>query len=238
MTYRKEVDKVYKKIDSIAQKGLYGLFDYYVYIDDVISNSQYSVLSDVMITKYGIDMRKFIDVGIFKKDSYDLVRILTLARSQKDLNLFLSSKGVYSNSIYFYSTSNNNYIGDIVETDDILEATVGLESSLRASVPQFDMNVGVVRNFPLDSIVYFNNQIYRCIQSYIWQIGSYYAPDNSNYWEAVNPPAFSTITIDNTSLTLKEKYEQAINFLNSYNYRIPASGNTYIDSNYIDDYFL
>ena len=55
MSYRKEVNKIYKKINSIAQKGQDASFEFYVYL--TFKNDRYipKVSSPILIKKPTVD---------------------------------------------------------------------------------------------------------------------------------------------------------------------------------------
>ena len=58
MTYRQEIEKIYKKVDSLAQRGEDAYLDFREYIDDLIGYGQYSILDDVSFTKYNLYVKK------------------------------------------------------------------------------------------------------------------------------------------------------------------------------------
>ena len=47
MTYRQEVEKIYKKLDSLAQRGEDSIMDFRDYVDEILQYGQYSIFEDV-----------------------------------------------------------------------------------------------------------------------------------------------------------------------------------------------
>lgn len=118
MSYRKEYNKVYKKINSIAQKGIDGKFEYYIYINDLVDSGQYSLLEDVMSTKYKIDIRLYKSTDDMKHKTFDRIREKTFSSFQSQLKQLFDSNDVYPIGFQFYSVTTNFYLGDIKEIED------------------------------------------------------------------------------------------------------------------------
>ena len=59
-SFKKDLDKVYQKIDKIAKVGRDNFQEYYNYVDDSISRGQYGVLTQVLYLKYDFDYTKYL----------------------------------------------------------------------------------------------------------------------------------------------------------------------------------
>jgi len=62
-SFKKDLDKVYSKIDKIAKKGSDNFQEYYDYVDNLIQSSQYGVLTQVLLIKYQFDYSRFLSVS-------------------------------------------------------------------------------------------------------------------------------------------------------------------------------
>jgi len=222
MSYRKECIKIYKKINSISQKGLDGSFDYYVYIDELIDNGQYAMLEDVMTTKYNIDIRNFKSIYDLKHKTFDKIRISTTSLFQDNLKKIFDNKNVYSIGFHFYDKTNNHYLGDIKELEQPtvinLEVSVGLEQSVLDGIPPFEVDRTDVITIEKDSLVRYIGNIYECTDTYTYTQANPITPTYSNYWMQIYSPTYSYTLIDDDNTKLIDKYNQAIDIVKSFIY--------------------
>jgi len=232
MNYRREYDKMYKKINKLAQKGIDATFDYYLLIDEFISNGQYNLLEDVMSAKYKIDIDKFKTIDDFKKNSYDIVRLNTITNTALVLNNLFNTKNVYQIGFHFYDKTNNHYLGDIKEIENEVslinkkyielyidvESMVGIPSSTSASIPQFidDRRKPIAYN--IGNHMIYNNKIYDCITSYTYSVNNLITPTYSTHWSEIYAPTYSYLMIDDNTYSLSDKYSLAIDFIKSFTY--------------------
>jgi hypothetical protein len=241
MSYRKECQKVYKKLNTIAQKGTDGIYEYYSYIDELIDNSQYSLLEDVMITKYNINISSYKSTYDLKHKTFDLIRGNATSSFQVNLKKLFDRRNVYPIGFHFYDKVNNYYLGDIREIEEKadwiaykdpklaekqdqktvinLEVVVGLSQSILESIPQFENDTTNTILFATASLVIYSGNIYGCSQSYIYGISNPITPTYSNYWRRIYSPTYSYNMIDN-DIDLMDKYDQAITLVKSFGYRI------------------
>lgn len=261
--YKSETEKIFKKISSIAKKGQDGIFDYYNYVDELINNKLYQVYEDVLFTKFGIDFLKFKSVEEMKSKTFPIIRQLTTTSFQDKLKQVFDKNGVYAVGLHFYESTTNRYLGDIIE-DDIsknwimyknseltkiqtadqdgeikiiqLIATVGSPIGLKESISPFPIDERRTFSYNLDSTVYWKNEIYKCTKPYTWSKNNNITPDNLNYWMVIIPPSFESLTVNDITSPLLNKYVTAINFLKSFDF-IDPSKNEFVDSNFMDDYF-
>ena len=238
MTYRQEVEKIYKKLDSLAQRGVDSYLDFREYIDELVGYGQYSIFDDVMLTKYNIDIKKYKSVDDLKKNVFPEIRFQTTSKFLKNLKKLYVSKGVYNTGIHFYNLNDNKYLGDIKEIDPnvapqnyfqdtrlsqrlgkvpYLSVIVGLSSSIYDAIPEYNLNYidGVISYVTYSQVVYDRN-VYECINSYDWSYGNPITPTYSNYWTYSNFPSYSVLNFTSSN-TLLDKYSNAVDTLKSLN---------------------
>jgi hypothetical protein len=232
--YRKEYNKVFKRINKIAQKGSESVMEYKELIDELVLTGQYRILEDVMITKYGIDISVYKNIEKVKNEIFDDIRRVTNFTPQIFLKELTDQKEVYSIGFHYYNKNNNQYLGDIQEIElnpdfsgrkliEIfidLEAVVGLSPSIISAIPTFVDNIRTIIKFDIDAQVLYGNGIYHCIQSYTYSEFNRITPTYSSYWDQVSSPSYSLTTFTGSSTTLLQKYSLAIDTLKSYNYTI------------------
>lgn len=250
MSYKTDELKIYNKIDSLARKGKDGIFDYYIYIDQLVDNSQYSILENVLIDYYFIDAKKYESVQDLKKDTFHLIREVTTSTIQKQLKKLFDSLGVYQIGFHFFNSSSNKYLGDIKEFDTktnwdfynndelreslderetgqqasfsyiALEITCGLMESIIESVPSFSTDKQRSITYQVGSQVIWNGVFKQCVDSYIWPT-LLITPDNNSYWSTISCTYSKTYIVDtSTQTTLSNKYQRAISTISSYPYTL------------------
>jgi len=235
MNYRVEVEKIYKKVDSLAQRGVDAYLEFREYIDELIDYGQYSIFDDVMLTKYGLDVKKYKSVEDLKKEIFKDIRFQTTSKYLKNLQKLYKSKGVFNTGLHFYNSTNGKYLGDIKEIDQstfngntfqdtrlsqrlnatpYLEVIVGLSSSIYDAIPEYDLNyIGGIIHYATYSQVSYNKNIYECINSYDWRYGNPITPTYSNYWTFSTFASYSVTGITSSGTTLLDKYSIALDIL-------------------------
>lgn len=232
MNYRKLINKIYTKIDNISRKGPDYVFEYYEYIDLVIKQGNSSALEDVMISKFGIDMRIYLSIEDFKKDSFPEVRFQSISRFQKKLKSLLDQNNLYCIGFHYFNSDDDVYIGDIKEIEDEtifkayedkelreeikiinLEVSKGLSQSIKESTPPFDLSANDVISFKEGSVVSYIDIYYSCIQSYTWSSINQITPTYSSYWSTYSFGTYSSTTIGDDTIQLLDKYGLAIQWL-------------------------
>jgi hypothetical protein len=256
MSYKTELTKIYKKIDTISKKGKDGVFDYYIYIDQLIDSSQYSKLEDVMNIYYDINIGEYLSINDFKKDSYPKIREKTTSSFQKQLKALCEYRSVYQIGFHFYDSINNHYLGDIKEIEEPqnwiaykdpklteiqdqiriidLEVTSGLQQSIIDSIPPFVDDRTLTIDFNIEDLVRYEENIYECTVPYTYNVSTPITPTYSNYWMQIYSPTYSLTIIDSDEIKLIDKYNQAIDIVKSFIYSDPSSSNC-VQSNYMDD---
>jgi len=232
MNYREEINRIHKKLDSFALQGDLSIYDYYLYIDDLINEGKYSVLLNVMATIYGMDIRKFKTIDDFKKNSYKQIKSKTISKYQRDLNAVFLEQSVYNVGTHFYSSINNKYLGDILETEpeyssnlyllqikpwetQIVNLNVirGLSSAIFSSIPPFGSIAGKEFFYMTQSQVVYENKVYECISSFTWSKSSFITPTFSEYFTQSVIPNYSSISISDKNMSLIDKYSLGIEIL-------------------------
>lgn len=241
MSYRSEYNKIYSRINNIGKKGKDGVFDYYMLIDELIDNGQYSIFQDVLSNKYKIDLQNFKSVQDIKYKTFTTIRNNTTSSFQVELKKLFDTKNVYPIGYHFFDKSNNHFLGDIKEIeedenwiaykdpklsekeDEIrvinLEVVVGLTESTLASIPEFENDKSNTVYFATGSHVIYLGKIYGCSQSYTYNISNQITPTYSNYWTNILAPTYSYNFIQDNEMKLINKYSTAIDIVKAANYQ-------------------
>jgi len=241
-SYKKEFDKIYKKIDNVARKGVDGIFDWYRLIDELINNGQWDILQDVLFEKYAIVSQNFKSISDLKREAFEKVRFSTNSSSQSQIKKLMDQKGVYSIGIHYYDSSNNIFLGDIIEVEESrdwlyykdprlsekqdqnkvinLEVIVGLSQSNLEAIANFELTSTDSLNFVTGSQVIYLGDIWRCTTAYRWDYTNKITPTFSSNWVKVLSPTYSYTLIGDDNNSLIEKYEQALDILKGVNYII------------------
>lgn len=249
--YRREVEKMYNKINKLAQKGPDYVFEYYNLIDEIINNRQYFILQDVMITKYEIQMRNFLSITEFKEFSFKEIRKGLNDVSLESVKKIFDQKSAYLVGYHVYDSVTNHYLGDIHENQTVtrleytnprlqnitvqLQAERGIPASINSAIPQFENNPLISRHYGLNDLLLYSGNIYQCQLSYTYSYTNKITPTFSTYWAEMITPTYSMATFTSSSITLTQKYSSAIDFLKGYSY-INLSQNEFVVEDYVDDY--
>ncbi len=233
-SYRREYNKIYTKINKLAQKGSDYVFEYYELIDEIINNGQLSILEDVMLSKYDIQIRYFLSIQDFKEFSFKEIRKFTNTNSAEAVKKILDQKSVYLVGYHLFDRNSNHFLGDIreeeisvnlpyrdrrvIELSTNIVAQVGIPASIAASIPQFETNRTLVNRYEVGDHLAYTNNLYECIQSYTWSSINLITPTFSTYWTQITSPTYSVATFTSSSTTLVQKYSLAIDFLKGFTY--------------------
>lgn len=232
--YRREFEKIYSKINKLAQKGSDYIYDYYNLIDEIIDNNQFAILEDVMLTKYEIQIKNFLSITEFKNFSFPEIRKQTNDSSSEALKKIINQKSVYSVGYYFYDKNTNRYLGDIREIDNpvnqiytntkllnqnlIVSAEVGIPDSISASIATFENNPVLVQKYKIGDQLAYTDILFECIQSYTYSSTNRITPTYSTHWTQIKSPTYSVSYFTSSTTTLVQKYSQAIDFLKGFTY--------------------
>lgn len=241
MTYRQQIEKIYKKLESLSQRGEDAYMDFREYVDEIVINSYYSIFDDVILTKYNISIKKYNSLEDLKKELFKEIRFQTKSKFIKSLSNLYTSKKVYCNGYHFYDLDTNKFLGDVREKEIVkdsiyvyqderlkqrinstetyyLEVTIGLSSSYYDAIPKYDLNYidGTIHYVTYSQIVY-GTSVYECIQSYDWKYTNPITPTYSTYWSISITPTYSVIGITGSDKSLLDKYSIAIDTLRALN---------------------
>jgi hypothetical protein len=116
-TNKKQIDRVYSKIDKLAKKGRDQIFEYIKLIDDLINKGNYGYFEQCLNIYYGIDtIKKYNNVIDIKANTWSLILFKTQNRFAVNLKSLYDSKGVYQVGLDFYTSiglSASIHIGQI-----------------------------------------------------------------------------------------------------------------------------
>jgi hypothetical protein len=238
--YRKDIEKLYQRIIKIVSKGESYLQSYYDLIDEYVDYGKTNILQDVMATKFKIDTTTYASIDIFKKTTFKKLASFTESKSNISLEQLFKNKNVYSLGTQFFDLTTSQYLGDIKQYDTstiskAMDVYTFYPQFMRSAIPTFVESPSFTISYKQGNVVYFQNKLWLCVENYTWNKLNRITPTYSEYWTQIYPGTQSIHTVT-TPTSLEEKYSKSIDILRNY-YYIDYSGNNYIESNYIDEYF-
>lgn len=117
MSQRKDIKRIYNKIDSILRKGKTSKYQYLSFINECISNGEYNILQDVLVVHYNIDARKYTSTDEMGRKTFQLLLDTTIPSDTKKLKTLFDKNKVYSIGYHFFDSTNSRYLGDIIEVE-------------------------------------------------------------------------------------------------------------------------
>jgi cellobiose-specific phosphotransferase system component IIB len=123
---KKQIDKIYQKIDKIAKKGQDNFQEYYDYVDDVILKGNYALYTQALYIKYDFDYSKYFSTDIIKEKSWPLILIKTNSKFQDDLHQLFDDNDIYQIGPKIYYGTSSTYLGSIREDDVYISSIDGL----------------------------------------------------------------------------------------------------------------
>lgn len=99
---KKDIDKIYLKIDKIAKKGRDNSQEYYDYIKDLIQKGQYGLFTQVLYLKYDFDYNKYFSVDLVKQKSWHLILLKTNTPLQEGKYKLLKDNDLYQIGLTYY----------------------------------------------------------------------------------------------------------------------------------------
>jgi hypothetical protein len=216
----KRILKIYNRIIQIVQKGRDAKLEYMKFIQDTIDNGEYSLLQDLFDTHFDTNIRKYPTLSMFKSKSFDVVRYNTNSSFQYRLKLYYDSSDVYQMGKSIYDNTTNELLGEFAEIDRL----------------SYINSFGVTYSYNPENIYYKD--------TYLMKKQIKDTEENTNNSEearlvelyvTIGLQSYGDIVILNDpTMELLDKYKLAITLLRAGNYSI----NTYIEDNYIDDYYI
>ena len=205
---KKRILRIYNKIAQITQKGKGSFMEYYNYIDDVINNGEYSILQDVYINYFDVDIRLYKSITIMKQKTWNLIGISVNPLFQNRFVDYCEDNGVYQVGKYFYDSSNNEQLGEFTLVT-------------RASTINY---LGITYSYYPDTIYYRNTDLYKKFDE----------PKDIILEVLIgSDPAGVKAYLNDPTMVLLDKYKRGVDILVSQN----PSINQYVENNYIDNYF-
>lgn len=221
--YRKDIKKLNDRIVKIVSRGETFMRNYFDLIDEVITYNQSILLEDVMLTKFGIDTTIYNTTEDMKRDTFKKVSFKLQTTPNIQLKKLFDTKNVYVLGSQFFDLTSNKYLGDI-KVFDTATISSGLNvltfypEYLRSAIPDFITETQNVISYADDTIVYYGDNLYQCIQPYTWNKSNQITPTFSTYWTQIYPGTISSTDIIDTNITLLEKYSDGIDILRQYDF--------------------
>ena len=117
-TERKIIEKIYKQIDKVAQKGKEHFLDYYSLVDDIIKNSKYYYFEIALFYYYNIDTKIYLSVEELKKKTWKTILFNTNSKLSRNIKKTLDDNNLYQIGYEIYTNENINK-GNIIESEII-----------------------------------------------------------------------------------------------------------------------
>ena len=120
---RKRILKLYDKIMEIVQQGCTSNIEYYNFIDDTITNGDYSLLQDLFITFFNTDITKYNSITEFKMKSFSKALSNTNSYFALKLKKIYDHKGVYQVGKQIFDNNTNTLLGEFTLSDKVKEVS-------------------------------------------------------------------------------------------------------------------
>jgi hypothetical protein len=122
--YKRKLNKIYKKLDSLSSKGKDNILEYYKYLNELVEKGDYSSLEEVVNLYYNMDVSKYPTIQDFRDKLWDEICLQTNLPILVRISKLYKSKGVYQLSNYIFKE--NNYeidsSGNIIPEGRIFES--------------------------------------------------------------------------------------------------------------------
>lgn len=105
ISFKKDIEKIYSKIDKISKVGYDNFQEYYNYIDDMIFNSKYDILTQALLIKYNFDCLRYTNISDVKHKSWSVVLSKTNSNFQDDKYKLLKANNLYQIGIDIFRES-------------------------------------------------------------------------------------------------------------------------------------
>jgi hypothetical protein len=138
ISFKRDLEKTYQKIDSIAKKGRDNYQEYNNYVDNLIQNGRYGVLTQVLLIKYDFDYSKFLSVSDVKNYSWPKIMFKTQSSLQDGVQRLLKEKSLYRIGLDVYLERPVPF-AKVIDPNNL-----GIDSDLKLIIAD-DNNKGVLR---------------------------------------------------------------------------------------------
>jgi hypothetical protein len=120
-SYKRKLDKIFTKVDKIAQVGKDNLLEYQKYIDELIDKGDYASFQEMLYIYYNIDTIDTQTVQEVKNNTYNEIIFQTKSSFLTKLSNLYKKKSIYQQSFDIYDDQTSNIIGQIIEIDQYSE---------------------------------------------------------------------------------------------------------------------
>lgn len=137
-SFKKDLDKFYKRIDKIAKVGRDNFQEYYDFVDDCIFKQQYGILTQVLYLKYDFDYTRWTSVDDVKSRSWTQICFKTVSFLQESKSRLLRENSLYQIGLDIFK---ENPLTSIKLIDPIVPSGSGAEFTYVLS----DENRGIIQ---------------------------------------------------------------------------------------------
>jgi len=179
---RISIDKIYKKVNSIAKGGKHYENDYKKYIEDIVRNGEYSNFELMLNTNYNIDARKYNSISDLKNKSWIVILSNTESAFISRLKILYKNNNIYQTGIEI-RTDNPNFIGlsmsvPLTSTYSIIGTSSGISINEDSGMIRLNLIDNQIRKFECNRIT----------------LSTDLTPDEINQIERVDSGTFSSLT--------------------------------------------
>jgi hypothetical protein len=121
--YKKKLNKIYKRLDSLSSKGKDNILEYYKYINELIDKGDYSVFEEVINLYYKIDINDYYYIKEYRDKVWEEICLQTKLPILVRINKLYKDKGLYQQSNYIFKQENYevNDNGEVIPIGQIIE---------------------------------------------------------------------------------------------------------------------
>lgn len=113
---REKVDKLYRRITSIAEGGKRNAMEYIRLIDELVANRDLDLLKTCMITRFDIDLSKNNSISEIKSETWPLVLRQTNTPLVERIRTLYKSRQVYQQGDEIRSNLMNTFVYELSDT--------------------------------------------------------------------------------------------------------------------------
>ena len=118
LQYSKRLLKIHRRVKDLAQGGDDYIFEYFKYIDEIVTNGDMYLFEDVMSKYYLFDISKIGSINNIKRQTWPIIKFNTNSSISEDMSSLFKTKGVYQQGLEIYLSSDNTGLGEIREFDN------------------------------------------------------------------------------------------------------------------------
>jgi hypothetical protein len=112
---KKRILTIFNRIIQITQRGSDAYLTYYDYIDDIINNGEYSILQDMFLKYFKVDIRLWKNITILKQETWKIVSLNTDTTFMYRLKDYYDANNVYQIGQNIYDNTTNELLGKFTE---------------------------------------------------------------------------------------------------------------------------